>query len=154
MLEALSNAGFTAEGNASVIFSKEDSTELKLTTLSNLIKSKQTLLKKALSVDEELTVIVTETEVAFSFFNASLNSDIALAYIVLSRLLMEQAKTLKYASPNEKPVDNEKYTFRCFLLRLGLIGDEYKQTRKILLNQLLGSSAFRDGGKKQESGVA
>lgn len=42
-----------------------------------------------------------------------------------------------------KETDNEKYTFRCFLLRLGMIGTEYKITRKILLRNLTGNSAFR-----------
>ena len=40
-------------------------------------------------------------------------------------------------------MDNEKYAFRCFLLRLGFIGEEFKQSRKILLSNLDGSSAFK-----------
>ena len=40
-------------------------------------------------------------------------------------------------------MDNEKYAFRCFLLRLGFIGNEFKQSRKILLSNLDGSSAFK-----------
>ena len=38
------------------------------------------------------------------------------------------------------------YAFRCFLLRLGFIGSEYKAERKILLKNLSGSSAFKNGG--------
>ena len=38
--------------------------------------------------------------------------------------------------------------FRCFLLRLGFIGEEYKTERKILLKSLSGSSAFKSGAKK------
>ena len=49
-----------------------------------------------------------------------------------------------------KPTDNEKYAFRCFLLRLGFIGAEYKAARKILLKNLSGSSAFRNGGAQHE----
>ena len=48
-----------------------------------------------------------------------------------------------------KASHNEKYAFRCFLLRLGFIGDKYKQTRKILLRNLAGSSAFKDGQPKE-----
>lgn len=48
----------------------------------------------------------------------------------------------------EKDTDNEKYAFRCFLLRLGFIGAEYKQDRKILLRNLTGSSAFKSGGRQ------
>jgi hypothetical protein len=47
-------------------------------------------------------------------------------------------------------VENEKYTFRCFLLRLGFIGEEYKETRKVLLKNLSGSSAFKSGAKDKE----
>lgn len=35
---------------------------------------------------------------------------------------------------------------RCFLLRLGFIGAEYKRARAVLLRSLQGSSAFRNGG--------
>ncbi|MFR5081245.1 MAG: hypothetical protein ACLTEE_00695 [Anaerobutyricum hallii] len=49
---------------------------------------------------------------------------------------------LKRINSAEKPTDNEKYAFRCFLLRLGFIGDAHKATRKILLKNLIGSSAF------------
>ena len=49
----------------------------------------------------------------------------------------------------EREVENDKYAFRCFLLRLGFIGDEYKLTRKILLENLEGSAAFKM--KKEEA---
>ena len=51
----------------------------------------------------------------------------------------------KRINAKEKEVDNEKYAFRCFLLRLGFIGAEYKAERKILLRNLSGSSAFKSG---------
>ena len=59
------------------------------------------------------------------------------------------ARNQKRISAKEKAVDNEKYTFRCFLLRLGFIGDEYKTTRKILLRNLSGSTAFKAGSRKE-----
>ncbi|MBR4450324.1 MAG: hypothetical protein IKS39_00635 [Clostridia bacterium] len=43
----------------------------------------------------------------------------------------------------DKEVPNEKYAFRCFLLRLGFIDDDYKTARKILLRNLEGNTAFR-----------
>ena len=48
-----------------------------------------------------------------------------------------------------KPTDNEKYTFRTWLLRLGMIGDEYKATRKLLLKNLSGNASFR---KQRQAG--
>jgi hypothetical protein len=47
-----------------------------------------------------------------------------------------------------KPTDNEKYTFRIWLLRLGMIGDEYKLARKVLLKNLSGNSSFRTQAKE------
>ena len=60
------------------------------------------------------------------------------------------SRNAKRVTATEKPVDNEKYAFRCFLLRLGFIGNEYKMERKILLKNLTGSSAFKNGGVSHE----
>ena len=57
--------------------------------------------------------------------------------------LCHMAKNAKRITAKEKEVPNEKYAFRCFLLRLGFIGQEYKCIRKELLKRLAGSSAFR-----------
>lgn len=59
--------------------------------------------------------------------------------------LCKMSKDQKRISATEKPVDNERYAFRCFLLRLGFIGDEYKTDRKILMRYLPGNSAFKGG---------
>ena len=59
------------------------------------------------------------------------------------------AQNAKRVNAREKNTDNEKYAFRCFLLRLGFIGDEYKSARKILLRNLVGSSAFKGGQSKE-----
>ncbi|WP_233276066.1 hypothetical protein [Schinkia azotoformans] len=55
------------------------------------------------------------------------------------------AKTQQRVNATEKQVDNEKYAFRCFLLRLGFVGSEFKTERKILLKNLSGNSAFKNG---------
>ncbi|MDD7450824.1 MAG: hypothetical protein PUK76_07235 [Treponema sp.] len=63
--------------------------------------------------------------------------------------LCEMSINQKRINATEKDVDNEKYAFRCFLLRLGFIGEEYKAERKILLKNLSGSSAFKCGKAKE-----
>ena len=55
------------------------------------------------------------------------------------------AQRQKRVIPTAADTDNDKYTFRCFLLRLGFIGNDYKATRKVLLKNLTGNSAFRHG---------
>ena len=59
------------------------------------------------------------------------------------------ARNAKRVVAKEKETDNDKYAFRCFLLRLGFIGAEFKTERKILLRNLVGSSAFRSGQPKE-----
>ncbi len=53
----------------------------------------------------------------------------------------------------EKRVDNEKFAFRVFLIRLGFIGDDYKAARKILLSNLSGNSAFKNGAPPRATEV-
>ena len=59
----------------------------------------------------------------------------------------------KRVTAKEKPVENEKFAFRVFLIRLGFVGDEYKVARKILLNNLSGNSAFKNGMPSKEVAV-
>jgi len=79
------------------------------------------------------------------------NADEIKAATDFIALLNENAKNQKYASAKVKPTDNEKYTFRTWLLRLGMIGDEYKLARKILLQNLSGNGAFRKLKKEGEN---
>ena len=70
------------------------------------------------------------------------------AYADFISKLCEMARKQKRVVAKAKEVDNHKYAFRCFLLRLGLIGDEYKTSRKILLQNLSGNAAFKCGHRK------
>ena len=67
------------------------------------------------------------------------------AYIQLCLAMSELAKELKYASPKPQQTDNEAYAFRCWMLRLGFIGEEFATARKILLRNMNGNSAWRSG---------
>ena len=84
---------------------------------------------------------------AKGFFETDSGS--AAAYTHFISALCDMARSQKRVTAKEKPADNEKYAFRCFLLRLGFIGTEYKEERKILLKNLSGSSAFKNGGRKE-----
>ena len=61
---------------------------------------------------------------------------------------MEENRVAEINKEKTEAKENEKYAFRCFLLRLGFIGDEFKADRKILLSKLDGSAAFKAGAKK------
>ena len=117
--------------------------------LTKLLDAKGGLIKKALGVDT-LPIEIQEDRVAFPWFPELPDADSVKAYTHFISALCEMSKNAKRVTVTEKAVDNEKYAFRCFLLRLGFIGSEYKAERKILLKNLTGSSAFKDGGVSHE----
>ena len=124
-------------------------TDSNLENLKAIITSKGSLIKKAFGV-ADLTLEITDTKVSFPWFTATPTPDEMNAYDTFICKLCEMARNQKRVSAAEKPTDNEKYAFRCFLLRLGFIGAEYKTARKILLKNFSGSSAFRNGGAGHE----
>ncbi len=118
--------------------------EISLQNLDNLVKAKGSLIKKALGVDE-LPIKIQGEEIKFPWFKTTLDNDETVIYTTFISKLAEMAKNQKRINAKEKEVTNEKYAFRCFLLRLGLIGNGYKPHRKLLLSKLEGSSAFKAG---------
>ena len=124
-------------------------TEGSIENLRRLVDSKQRLIKKALGTDS-LPIEVTDDRISFPWFHGTLTPDSTQAYIHFITSLCAMAKEAKRVTATDKPTDNEKYAFRCFLLRLGFIGPEYKTERKILLKNLTGSSAFKNGGAENE----
>lgn len=112
--------------------------------LQNLLESKKTLICKALGIDC-LPVDVEETRVTFLWFRELPDVDTVKAYTHFIDALCQMSVAQKRISATEKVAENEKYAFRCFLLRLGFVGAEYKDERKILLEKLTGSSAFKNG---------
>ncbi|MDL2310370.1 hypothetical protein LJC13_00155 [Peptostreptococcaceae bacterium OttesenSCG-928-C18] len=129
---------------------REGFTDTAIENLNKLVTSKAALIKKALGVDE-LPIEITEDKVSFPWFNPQGDAALVRAYTKFITALCDMAKEQKRVTAKEKPVSNEKYAFRCFLLRLGFIGDEYKAERKILLRNLEGSSAFKGGASDEIS---
>ena len=116
--------------------------------LTKLLDAKGNLIRKALGITD-LRIEHLEDRVAFPWFS-QVDADSVAAYTHFISALCEMSRNAKRVTATEKPVDNEKYAFRCFLLRLGFIGSEYKMERKILLKNLTGSSAFKNGGVSHE----
>lgn len=115
--------------------------------LDRLIENKAVILKHAFRTDS-LEYYVNEDKVEFPWFNPEEPED-GKAYCEFITALIEMLRNQKRINNKPETSDNEKYTFRCFLLRLGFIGAEHKQTRKVLLRNLEGSSAFRHGGEEE-----
>ena len=114
--------------------------------LIHLLEAKGELIKKALGIEN--TFIKEEGEtVTFPWFK-DLTPEEVQTYTKFISALCKMSVTQKRVTAKAKDVENEKYAFRCFLLRLGFIGDEFKADRKILLSKLDGSAAFKCGHKK------
>lgn len=111
--------------------------------LTKLLEAKGSLIKEALGVDD-LSYEIREDRIAFPWFKTVAPHE-ARAYTHFIAALCKMAKEAKRVTAKDTPVDNPKYTFRCFLLRLGFIGDEYKADRKILLKNLSGNSSWKNG---------
>lgn len=124
-------------------------TDATLDNLKKLIDSKESLIKSALGV-EGLPLEITEDKVSFHWFAFPVSPEESKAYTAFITALTKLAKEQKRVTAKSKDVENEKYSFRCFLLRLGFIGSEYKNERKILLSKLTGSSAYKNGEVNQD----
>ena len=152
LIERLSEMGFEAEieevtDGLCIELPLKDTTEAAIDNLRRMVDSKATLIKKALGADS-LEIEITEERIRFPWFDRIPEPEVISATAHFLGHMLDAAKSHKRVTAKEKETDNEKYAFRCFLLRLGFIGDEFKETRRTLLRNLTGSAAFRTGAKK------
>ena len=122
--------------------------KVKVGNLTAIVDAKAGLIRKVLGT-QDLRIDMDEEKISFPWFSGGSDADTLQAYTQFIEALCKMSANQKRVQAREKAVDNEKYAFRCFLLRLGFIGDEYKQTRKILLRNLTGSSAFKASQPKE-----
>ena len=121
---------------------RESLTDTALENLQKIIVNKQTLFQRTFRTDST-EIEITEEKINFTWFPYTTDSDEIAAYTQFISRLCDMARDAKRVSSKPTETDNDKYAFRCFLLRLGFIGKEYKTARKILLRNLTGNSAFR-----------
>ena len=135
------------EDSLSISLPRSLFTETALQNLDALLLSKGRLIRHAFDI-REATYTLTDDRITFAWLHGTITDETAKAYATFISKLCLMARTQKRVTAKEKIVDNEKYAFRCFLLRLGMIGNAYKESRKILLQNLTGSSAFKSGHRK------
>ena len=82
--------------------------------------------------------------VEFRLYNGTTHAGKIKTYIQLSLAVCNQALTQRSARYVRTQSANEKYTFRTWLLRLGLIGEEFKTACFHLLAHLDGNIAWKD----------
>ena len=136
------------EDSLSISLPRSLFTETALQNLDALLLSKGRLIRHAFDI-REATYTLTDDRIIFAWLHGTITDETAKAYAEFISKLCQMARTQKRVTAKEKIVDNEKYAFRCFLLRLGMIGSAYKESRKILLQNLTGSSAFKSGHRKE-----
>ena len=100
--------------------------------LEKIIVSKQTLMRHAFR-SKGISVARKDGQIIFSGFNAS-DGDHTGAYLRYITLLT-------------------KFAFCCFIIRIGMIGAEYKKARKILLENLTGNSSWKNGAPEKATNV-
>lgn len=146
LIDKLVNRGYDVpldeeENGLTVEMPLEMVDESTLDRLRKIVENKGELFKAAFKTDN-LEIVVEANKICFPWFTIENDGD-ADAYCTFISMLCEFAKNQKRINNKPKITDNPKYTMRCYLLRLGMIGAEYKSTRKVLLRNLSGSSAFR-----------
>lgn len=131
----------------------EGFTDAALENPDRLITSKAALIKKSIGASA-LPVERTETTLVFPWFQFGTNPEEIIAYTHFISALCKAAKEQTRVTAKEKAVENEKFAFRVFLIRLGFVGDDYKAARKVLLRNLTGNSAFKNGAPPKAKEVS
>ena len=132
------------EDKLTIVIPRESLTDTALENLQKITANKQTLFQRAFRMDST-EIEITDEKINFTWFPYTVDGDDIAAYTQFISRLCDMARDAKRVSSKPTETDNDKYAFRCFLLRLGFIGKEYKTARKILLRNLTGNSAFRYG---------
>ena len=115
-----------------------------LDNLTKMVTVREALIKAALGADD-LPIQVTAETISFPWFTLSDPSE-AACYTQFIAALCKTALVKKRVNAKERGLTgNPKYAMRCWLLSLGLIGDEFKNARKLLLAKLDGNSSFKNG---------
>ena len=131
-MEAMARLWYTANGGS-------ESTDWRQRASRHYDRSRYHLLNLHAAFSTERPAHTIE----FRAFNSTLHAGEVKSYIQLCLAISAQALHTKAASPARPITDNPKYTFRCWLLRLGFIGDEFETARTHLLKRLPGNAAWR-----------
>ena len=148
VVESLKDAGFDYEGSDCITigYPADDFTDEAFSNLEKLVASKAILIKKALGLDE-LPIERGEDELSFHWFRAGLTSAEVYAFAQFITALCKTAKAKKRvtAKAPDGDFENPAFAMRVWLIGLGMLGDDYKLARKLLVSCQNGNSAWRYG---------
>ena len=150
LMEELKKRGYDipTENRLTVQMPADFFDEHTLGNLQQICENKATLFKAAFQTDS-LDIIPSDEKVEFPWFKVEQDGD-ADACCTFISMLCEFAKNQSRINRKPDTSDNPKYTMRCFLIRLGMVGAEFKTARKVILRNLTGNSAFRKVGAIDE----
>ena len=123
-----------------------------LDKFNHIVEVKRELFQKALGTTSELITEREEDTLWFDWFDRMIDNKHLEIYSTFIKALYRFAENAKRVNVSQKEVENEKFTMRTFLNRIGLSGDEHKLLRKELMKNLSGNSAFRYGKSDSKNG--
>ncbi len=147
LTEMVITAGFAPKGEEyglTLAFPTTRWDEATAAKLDALLAAKGALIAKALGIPATpMNLNAVEETVEFAWFEQLPNAEVIEAASVLLQLMIEHAKTATRISPKPPAPGNDKYAMRCWLLRLGMIGEGYKTARRVLLANLECNAAWK-----------
>lgn len=115
------------------------------TNLENLYESKGELFQKALDIPFS-QVADTDQEngiISFPYFKSTLNKKELLSDIQFAQIVSSFAENNRTVSQKKSENQNDKFMMRTWLVRAGMVGEEYKFARKMLTKNLEGNSVWQ-----------
>ena len=88
-------------------------------------------------------ITITPDEISFTSLPETTEPERLRAFTELVAMMNKQAIDQQRVQAKTVNEENEKYALRIWLTRLGMNGPEFKTTRKVLMENLTGHSAFR-----------
>lgn len=85
---------------------------------------------------------IAEDRIIFTGFGDAEDSIRTKGYMELAARMNQMALTQKHIQAKEISVENEKYSFRVWLVRLGVNGPEFRELRHNLMERLSGHTAW------------
>ena len=137
--------------NLTISFPIENFAPEAIENLKLMVAAKESLIKKALEV-EELPINITDEAIDFAWFKADTPAADITAYSQFVTALCQTAQAKKRVTDKApETFENERFTMRVFCIGIGLVGAEYKLCRQLLMNNLTGNSSWRYSAPESES---
>lgn len=117
------------------------------TNLENLYESKGELFQKALDIPFSQVADTSQGKengvISFPYFKSTLNKKELLSDIQFAQIVSSFAENNRTVSQKKSENQNDKFMMRTWLVRAGMVGEEYKFARKMLTKKLEGNSAWQ-----------